>query len=243
MIKRLRSQYKWRNYWRNPNVRTFTDREIMQALGLDRKRFNACVRAAPAHSGRPWNKESCLAAFEKFVDKEKRWPHKKDFRNWRQTGLPYPETTDNWCRDWGNNVRGSVWVVDEYCRKYPHRVTTMMAMSIPNLTTRRNVLQRLGAKKLLKEGGGKVVQQDDFGKLWRIDATDGVDNRIQFVEVVNKSPRINEDTGRVVVDRKGNLVFDHYFLRVPPDIRSAKDAVAWTVSVPAERFVGFAAES
>jgi hypothetical protein len=44
-----------------------------------------------------------------------------------------------------------------------------------------------------------------------------------MVEVVN---RTREPDGR----------FRHYWLRVPPTMRTAREAVAWTFNMPAERY-------
>jgi hypothetical protein len=58
------------------------------------------------------------------------------------------------------------------------------------------------------------VQQDDYGKLWRTSlSVDG--EQLRVVEVVNSTP-----------DPDGS--HRRYFLRVPPDARTARQAVAWT---------------
>lgn len=242
MITRLRShsqykvRYNTRYYWRRVRVGSwYSDADIRAALGLTQSQFDRCLKEYEENGfpGRRWNRDKVEKAFNKFVHENKRWPSKWDSQNWRVTGLPYAETMlTHWSGRWR--------LIENYCNRFEKRLTPQLVFSIPNITTRRDVIRRIGIEKLIQ--GGRVIQQDDFGKLWRL-PTDGVDPHMLYVEVVNKSPQINETTGEVVKDTAGNPVFDHYFLRVPHNMRSAKDAVAWTLNIPAPEFAGFAAES
>jgi hypothetical protein len=235
MIARLRT-YRRSGHWRHkgglkgynwvPGKPIWTDEQIMKALNLPRERFDELVRMwkediPPRYlSDEEWKKR-----YFKFWDKNKRWHTLKDERNWRETGL---------CSN-GNWYARTNWV-EHYCalregmlRKHPEMVFT-----IPNLTTRRNVLEKMGGadvliQQLIKQGKAKKLQQDDFGTLWRLDFPDLQDSHMRYVEVVNSSP--NEEGE-----------YDHYYLRVPPDTRTAKAGVAWTFDKPATRF-GFAAQS
>jgi hypothetical protein len=146
-------------------------------------------------------------------------------------------------------MRGSRWdsgrgisvLQGQYCVKYRSKVTAQMVFSIRNLTTRRDAISIVGIDKLIKQGGGKSIQQDDFGTLWKL-PTDGRDPHMIYVEVVNSTPQMDSD-GEYVVDKKGDYVYDHYFLRVPHTVTTAKAAVAWTVQEDVDEFVGFVAES
>jgi hypothetical protein len=63
-------------------------------------------------------------------------------------------------------------------------------------------------------GRATLVRQDDFGKLWTLGP--GLDGEpMRVVEVVNRTP---EPDGS----------YRHYFLRVPPSVCTAREAVAWT---------------
>ena len=83
-----------------------------------------------------------------------------------------------------------------------------------NLELRRILLERIGYERFLAGAGATLIQQDDYGKLWRcklqVDA-----ERLSVVEVVNSTP---ESDGS----------FRRYFLRVPPAVQSAREAVAWS---------------
>jgi hypothetical protein len=82
-----------------------------------------------------------------------------------------------------------------------------------NVEVRRVMIERVGADRYLRDAGAELVQQDDYGKLWRLEFDD--DEPLQMVEVVNSTP---EPGG----SRKT------YFLRVPPRYKTARGAVAWT---------------
>jgi hypothetical protein len=143
-----------------------------------------------------------------------------------------------------------------------------LILAIPNQTTRRDAIIAYGGlAKAVENGAGTCIQQDDYGKLWRLNFVEPNvgDWYSLFVEVVNSTPRMVDDgTGTYVLapDKNGNPVYDHYFLRVPPGVTSARDAVAWTghfevsltsgrnanyrdpwMPVTGKKFAGFVAQS
>jgi hypothetical protein len=77
---------------------------------------------------------------------------------------------------------------------------------------RRLVVDRIGWERALE--GARLVARDDFGALWdpaiRLDG-----ERLRIVEVVNAT-------------RDPDGTYRRYFLRVPPTVRTAREAVAWT---------------
>jgi len=103
-----------------------------------------------------------------------------------------------------------------------------------NAWWRRRVIEELGPEKLLGEVG-TLLQQDDYGKLWKLDIEiedgwreDGhvwrePDPFVVMVEVVNSTP--NPDGSS-----------DVYYLRVPPDTKTAREGVAWTFGSAAEEY-------
>ena len=87
-----------------------------------------------------------------------------------------------------------------------------------NAELRRVMLERFGYARFLAATGATLVDEDETGRLWmRRRAQDDV---WAVVEVVNGTP---EPDGR----------HRHYFLRVPPTCRSAREAVAWTYGLAA----------
>jgi hypothetical protein len=82
-----------------------------------------------------------------------------------------------------------------------------------NVEVRRVIIERFGAERYLSESGARKIHADDYGTLWRADLQD--DEPLVVVEVLNSTP---EPDGP----------FRDYFLRVPPGVRTAREAVAWT---------------
>ncbi|NUR57319.1 MAG: hypothetical protein HOV87_01195 [Catenulispora sp.] len=90
-----------------------------------------------------------------------------------------------------------------------------------NAEQRRMMVEHYTPERFLKESGAQPVQHDETGKLWRIEMPG--DESIVMVEVVNSSP---EPDG----------TFNVYFLRVPPQTRTAKEGVAWTFGLTEDEY-------
>ena len=82
-----------------------------------------------------------------------------------------------------------------------------------NAELRRVMIDRYGMAKYLKDAGAVKVHEDECGILYRKEFAD--DEPLVMVKVKNSSP---EPDGS----------FRDYFLRVPPHIATAREAVAWT---------------
>jgi hypothetical protein len=77
---------------------------------------------------------------------------------------------------------------------------------------RRVLCDLYGRKRYLQNSGATLVHRDRFGTLWRVE--DGGDQPLMYVEVENASVE--------------NAERRKFFLRVPPTMRTAHEAVAWT---------------
>lgn len=83
-----------------------------------------------------------------------------------------------------------------------------------NAERRRLYLQQIGYERFLQAGGAVLVQQDDYGRLWRLDSS--LDEApLVVLDVVDATPLPDGARRR-------------YHLRVPPETRTAREAVAWT---------------
>jgi hypothetical protein len=103
----------------------------------------------------------------------------------------------------------------------PDRITVRMIDREPDPVLRRCLIEIMTPQRFIESGGATRVSQDDTGVLWRklwwgFDAW-------AAVEVVNGTPELD-----------GSL--KHYFLQVPPHVRSAKEAVAWTYGMTASEY-------
>jgi hypothetical protein len=83
-----------------------------------------------------------------------------------------------------------------------------------NAEIRRVLIERYGQGRYLLESGAKKIHSDDWGTLYRKEIPD--DEPLVMVKVVNSTPE---------PDGSGHK---DYFLRVPPNIERARQAVAWT---------------
>jgi hypothetical protein len=90
-----------------------------------------------------------------------------------------------------------------------------------NSEVRRVMIQRFGPGKFLIAAGAQKVHEDDRGTLYRKDFVN--DEPLVMVKVINS-------TAEADGTRK------EYFLRVPPAITTAREAVAWTFSMNSEEY-------
>ena len=103
----------------------------------------------------------------------------------------------------------------------PDEITVQTIDDEENAEVRRVMIDRYrlgeevhGAAAYMRDGGGGRLDHDEkFGTLWARYLPD--DEPIIMLEVVNATP-----------ERDGTL--KHYWLRVPPNISTAREAAAWT---------------
>jgi len=240
MIRCLQGDWRYRrtSAWSKTRVRRHhTDKQIMEVMSLTKEQFDFCLKEYVASSGnRQWTAETITQAYNAFVTREGRWPTRQDCRNWKETGLPLMDTIEGWGMQ--DSVQQAYVASHQKSKVLPQLIMTMR-----NMTMRRDAVTRYGIENILRAGVAQEVQEDDYGKLWRLPFPDGGDPNMLYVEVVNNTPQKNLETGEVITDKEGNPVYDHYFLRVPPNTRSAREAVAWTFRLDPAGFKGFSARS
>jgi hypothetical protein len=99
----------------------------------------------------------------------------------------------------------------------PQALTVECIQAERNVEVRRVLLERYGPARYLRDAGAQRVHTDDAGILWRCPLPG--DEDLVMVEVTNATPE--PDGSRRT-----------YWLRVPPAIRTAREAVAWTFDLP-----------
>jgi len=82
-----------------------------------------------------------------------------------------------------------------------------------NMEVRRVMIDLYGQQKYLVDSGAKEIHRDEFGVLYRKELSN--DEPLVMVKVINSTPEPNGE-------------FKDYFLRVPYDVQTAHEAVAWT---------------
>jgi len=127
--------------------------------------------------------------------------------------LSYP---DGWSIYAVHGVR-----VPEYVIMRPSAITVDKITNEQNAEIRRVMLDKFGWDRYLVESGAKAIHQDNYGTLYRAELPD--DEPLVMVKVTNSTP---EPDGS----------FKDYFLRVPPNITRADEAVAWTFGMTAKEY-------
>src|SRR5262249_45249482 len=92
----------------------------------------------------------------------------------------------------------------------PQTITAKEVLAEKNAEIRRVMIERIGMERFFRESCAKLIHQHEVGELFSIDLPDDPEGVLRAVKVEDPS------TGRI------------YFLPVPPTIRRADDAVAWT---------------
>lgn len=133
----------------------------------------------------------------------------------------YVEDNQLHCEDgpavsWPNGTRYYFWKgihVPPKVIESPHSLAVADIDAEPNAEVRRVMVERFGQERYLIEGGAVKVDDTDWGTLYRRPMEDEED--LVMIKVINATA---EPDG----------TFKDYFLRVPPHVQTAKEAVAWT---------------
>ena len=122
----------------------------------------------------------------------------------------------------GNRTGGSPEIIDR-----PETITVEAISAQGNAELRRVMLAKFGEGRYLRAIGAKLRHEDGYGKLWESPRPN--DSPLVMLEAINGTPEPLDyvpspgESGEWV----GNRWFKHYWLRVPPTIRTAHEAEAW----------------
>lgn len=90
-----------------------------------------------------------------------------------------------------------------------------------NVAVRRVLIERYGVQNYLLDSGAEIRHHDDYGTLYITELHN--DENIAMVHVTNATAEPNGE-------------FRNYFLRVPPTMSTAREAVAWTFGLTSEEY-------
>jgi hypothetical protein len=121
---------------------------------------------------------------------------------------PFCRWRDGSCLYAIHGIRLPGWIVT-----HPERITLKAINEEDNSEIRRVMIDRYGLARYLVDSKAKEIHRDDWGILYRQEIRD--DEPLVMVKVVNSTP---EPDG----------IVKNYFLRVPPDMTTARGAIAWT---------------
>jgi hypothetical protein len=104
-----------------------------------------------------------------------------------------------------HGTRVPAWVIER-----PNDITAKKVLAEENAEVRRVMIERMGMERFITGAKAKKIHSHEMGELFSIDLPNDPEEYLRVVRVKDPS------TGRF------------YFLRVPPSIARADDAVAWT---------------
>ncbi len=113
--------------------------------------------------------------------------------------------------------------VPSYVIEQPERITHADIELASDIHVRRCMIERLTPERFISSGAAFRIAEDETGILWERRWPDG--DAWAAVEVINGTPEIDG-------------VRRHYFLQVPPNMLTARSAVAWTYGMTARQYRG-----
>jgi len=142
-----------------------------------------------------------------LIDEQNR-PHCPDgpFCRWRDGSALYAF----------HGVRVPGWILES-----PESITIEKIDKEKNMEIRRVMIERMGAERFIKESGAIKQDASEQGTLWR--TAGGEDEDIVMVELKNSTVEPDGSTKT-------------YWLRVPPDTKTAREAVAWSFGMTADQY-------
>jgi hypothetical protein len=132
--------------------------------------------------------------------------------------------TDGPAVEWATGEGYFFWrgtPVPNWIFEHPERITIDAIRTERNVERRRCMIERFGSERFLLEAGARLINRDSCGSLWRVIFDS--EEPYTMVEVENGTPE--EDGTR-----------RRYFLQVPPGMRSAREAVAWSYGLAPEQY-------
>lgn len=180
-------------------------------LPLDYSTWDHYEQAAEHSGPRYLHDEFCIVSDHPeslLVDEQKR-PHctTGPFCRWRDGSAMYAV----------HGVRVP-WTVVEH----RDRLTVEQIDKEQDVEVRRVMIELYGEARYLEDSGTVVAQSDEFGTLFCREIAG--DEPLVMVRVLNSTPEADGKTKK------------RYWLRVPPTIKTAREAVAWSFNIEAKDY-------
>jgi hypothetical protein len=104
--------------------------------------------------------------------------------------------------------------------------------STPNAEFRRVLLERYGLHRYLRERGAEPIAEDEYGRLWRLDANVIVGpHGFQL----RWEPMVVLEVENATIEPDGSR--RRYTLQVPPGTQTPRQAVAWTFGLEEDAYL------
>lgn len=111
-------------------------------------------------------------------------------------------------------------IVDKRIIEEPNTITSAEILASGNIERRRVLLEMYGTERFLMDSNAEMIDKSKHGRLYRKRLAG--DEALVMVRVKNGTP-------------EADGTYKEYFLRVPPNMTTAKQAVAWTFNMDEER--------
>ncbi|NOK57953.1 MAG: hypothetical protein GFH27_549287n257 [Chloroflexi bacterium AL-W] len=121
---------------------------------------------------------------------------------------------------WGGYSWHGVSVLEHVVLR-PEAISLHEIETTANVEVRRVLLERYGEARYIEDTGAEVIDEAEYGTLYRRIFQD--DEPLVMLRVLNSTP---EPDGS----------YRTYWLRVPPHVRTAHEAVAWTFGLTPEQY-------
>ncbi len=122
---------------------------------------------------------------------------------------------------WGCYSLHGMSVKKSHIITHPEKITIEEINTEYNVEIRRVMIERYGIERFIHDSQAEVIHEDEFGALYRKNFR-GHD-AMAMVKVINRTPEADGS-------------FKSYFLDVPPHMRTARQAVAWTFGLPEREY-------
>ena len=223
--------YQGGNMWAGWCAYLAAMRDVLKLELPEFEKYQAWEDAALHGGFRVMHEEFCIVSdFPAEIHKdEQHRPH--------NDAGPSHRWRDGWSLWYIHGVR-----VTEQIVMHPETLTAAQIDAEENAEVRRVMLERFGMSRYILESGAKPQHQDEFGILYRRELAN--DEPIVMVRVLNSTPEPDGSLsmeeamqvfGEAKVKRQLTILgwdkparWKEYWLRVPPNMQTAHEAVAWT---------------
>lgn len=125
-------------------------------------------------------------------------------------------------------------LVNQQIIKSPETITVAQIEQERNAEVRRIMIDRRGMEWFLVNSNSKEINRDNFGVLYQKELKG--DEPLVMVRVTNATPEPESAWEFDTAHPPSDPVYKDYFIRVPPHIRTAHEAVAWTFDMEPEMY-------
>lgn len=112
-------------------------------------------------------------------------------------------------------------VIPQEVVENPSSITYLQIEQTANVEVRHVLISRYGLERFIKDSDARLIQSDKFGKLFR-------------KETAGRDPVVMVQVENSTLEPDGTR--KSYFLMVPPTVRTAHEAVAWTFGLQVENY-------